>query len=106
MAPRNTNVRLASRLFGHFRGESILSRVRNTFQAFLRTSETPERLISLEERLVIGPKKTLMLVNCAGRRFLFATAGDSITPFVEVRPRLEMDLAATIPVIGYLGEQR
>jgi len=38
----------------------------------------------VEERIALGHRKTLMLVNCAGRRFLLVE-GDSITPPVDVQ---------------------
>jgi hypothetical protein len=93
-------------LAGYLLRPDILRRLRSAFQFLLRASETPRRHMCIEEQIAIGPKKMLMLVNCAGRRFLFAVAGDSITPFVEVRPPIEKGLATTIPVIGYVGEKR
>jgi flagellar biogenesis protein FliO len=60
-----------------------LSRVRATQQGALR----------IEERLQFGPKKTLLLVSCHGRRFLVATAGETIAPLIEVR----MDREASAP---------
>jgi len=38
----------------------------------------------IEERLHLGPKKSLLLVNCHGRRFLVATAGETIASLIEV----------------------
>jgi len=49
-------------------------------------SPAPGHRLLIEERIAIGPKKTLMLVSCAGRHFLVATAGDFIAPLIEVRP--------------------
>lgn len=43
-----------------------------------------ERVLAVEERVVIGPKKMLVLVRCRNQRFLVATAGDSVGPIVEI----------------------
>ena len=40
--------------------------------------------LRIEERLHLGPKKSLLLVNCHGRRFLVATAGETIASLIEV----------------------
>lgn len=45
-----------------------------------------ERSLAVEERVAIGPKKSLILVRCHGRRFLVASAGDTVGPFVEIAP--------------------
>ena len=45
-----------------------------------------ERALAVEERVAIGPKKSLVLVRCHGRRFLVASAGDTVGPFVEIAP--------------------
>jgi hypothetical protein len=44
-------------------------------------AETPLRA---EARLSLGPKKSLVLVNCCGRRVLLGIAGDAIVPLGEV----------------------
>lgn len=44
----------------------------------------PERVLSVEDRLALGPKKALVLVRCHGQRFLVAVSGDTIGPFTEV----------------------
>jgi flagellar biogenesis protein FliO len=66
--------------------QRIARRARSAFEKFLRRAQSSDRLLLIEERIAIGPKKTLLLVNCAGRRFLVATAGDTIAPLVEVQP--------------------
>ena len=43
-----------------------------------------ERALAVEERVAIGPKKSLVLVRCHGQRFLVATAGDTVGPFLEI----------------------
>ncbi len=40
--------------------------------------------LRLESRLNLGPKKSLVLVNCCGRRVLLAVAGDAVTPVMEL----------------------
>ena len=42
--------------------------------------------LSVEGRVNLGPKKSLLLVHCHGRRYLIASAGDRIAPIVEVLP--------------------
>ncbi len=73
---------LAGRLFG----QRISTLSRFVLERLSLPVKSADRLLSIEERLAIGPKKTLMLVNCAGRRFLVAAAGDAIAPIIEVRP--------------------
>lgn len=43
--------------------------------------------LRLESRVSLGPKKSLLLVNCCGKRILLAVAGDAITPVMEVAGR-------------------
>ena len=100
MTEKPTEVRSLRYLAGRRLPQDLLNQVRVRLQRLLRKREAPRRLLSIEEQIAVGPKKSLMLVNCAGRRFLFVTAGDSITPGVEVRP------VTRIPVIGYIGEER
>lgn len=40
--------------------------------------------LRIEEKLSLGPKKTLFLVNCRGKQFLVAAGADSVTQMVEV----------------------
>ncbi|WP_446742354.1 flagellar biosynthetic protein FliO [Silvibacterium acidisoli] len=55
----------------------------------LKTRKAGERLLILEERLSIGQKETLTLVQCAGRRYLVAAGGGNISltevPSVSMR---------------------
>lgn len=55
-------------------------------QRFTRTASTAERVLAVEDRVAIGPKKSLVVVRCHGQRFLIATAGDTIGPVIEVAP--------------------
>ena len=45
---------------------------------------TAERVLAVEERVSIGPKKMLLLVRCHNQKFLVATAGDGVGPIIEV----------------------
>jgi len=53
----------------------------------LRTSPATPALLHLESRVSLGPRKSLVLVNCCGRQVLLAVAGDAITPVMEVTVR-------------------
>jgi hypothetical protein len=59
---------------------------RAAFERLVRNVQSSGRLLAIEERISIGPKKTLMLVSCAGRRFLVATASETVGPLIEVLP--------------------
>jgi flagellar biogenesis protein FliO len=50
-----------------------------------RMQAVPHHL-SVEERLMVGGKKSILLIACRGRRFLLASSGDAITPLFEVLP--------------------
>lgn len=52
---------------------------------FAATTPT-QRALAVEDRVAIGPKKSLLVVRCHGQRFLVATAGDTIGPVIEVVP--------------------
>lgn len=48
-------------------------------------AESPLRV---EGRISLGPKKSLVLVECRGRQVLLAVSGDAVTPVMELpRPR-------------------
>lgn len=47
------------------------------------TSPAP-RVLAVEDRIVIGPKKALVVVRCHRQRFLVGTCGESIGPVIEV----------------------
>lgn len=59
--------------------------VRLLLDKLARAAGPAQSALSIEERLAIGPKKTLMVVNCHGKRFLVATAGDMIAPLIEIQ---------------------
>lgn len=49
-----------------------------------RAREDAERHLRIDERLNIGPKKSLLLVSCCGQRVLVAVAGETVTTLLEV----------------------
>jgi hypothetical protein len=51
---------------------------------FTRAAGTADRALVLEDRVAIGPKKSLVVVRCHGQRFLVATAGDTIGPLIKL----------------------
>jgi hypothetical protein len=55
--------------------------------------QPPERVLRVEELLMVGGKKSVLLLACGGRRYLLASSGDAIAPLLEVLP-LDMPLAA------------
>lgn len=59
--------------------------IRLLLDKLARAAHPVQNTLLIEERLAIGPKKTLMVVNCHGRRFLLATAGDMIAPLIEIQ---------------------
>jgi hypothetical protein len=44
------------------------------------------RLLSVAERLDLGPKKTLAIVACGERRFLVASGAETIAAMLEIDP--------------------
>ena len=57
---------------------------------FTRAANPIDRALVVEDRVALGPKKSLIVVRCHGQRFLIATAGDTIHPLIEIaapRPR-------------------
>ena len=86
MTETKTKAPSGSYLAGYKLGQNVLSQLRRKAHSLLRTSEARRPLMSIEEHIAFGPKKTATLVNCVGRRFFFATIGDSITPVIEVQP--------------------
>jgi hypothetical protein len=75
------------RLAGLLARRRIASLTRVILERLLPAPSSDRRL-SIEERIAIGPKQTLLLVNCIGRHFLMATAGNSVTSIIEVQPMI------------------
>lgn len=57
----------------------------------LGTAPATASLLRLESRVSLGPKKSLVLVNCCGKRVLLAVAGEAITPVMDVAVRRRRD---------------
>lgn len=61
-----------------------------------------KRQLRVEERLLLGGRKSVTLLVCHGRWFLLAAAGDTVMPLIEVRPcgrgAGALDPAATQPL--------
>lgn len=65
--------------------------VRNIQRAVLRmmgrvgsAARNAERVLAVEDRIAIGPKKALAVVRCHGQRFLVGLSGDAIGPVLEL----------------------
>jgi flagellar biogenesis protein FliO len=46
-----------------------------------------ERHLRIDERVSIGPKKSLLLVSCCGQRVLVAVAGETVTMLLALDTR-------------------
>jgi len=66
-------------------GRRISSLTRGALERLLPKARS-DRGLFIEERIAIGQKKEVILVNCAGRRFLLATAADVVASMGEVLP--------------------
>ena len=51
--------------------------------------EAAEAPLRVEARLSLGPKKSLVLVNCRGRQVLLALSGDTVAPVLELEQAAE-----------------
>lgn len=47
-------------------------------------STASQGALRVESRMSLGPKKSLVLVNCRGREVLLAVSGDSITAVMDM----------------------
>ena len=47
-------------------------------------SRSEQTALHVEARLSLGPKKSLVLIHCAGRQVLLALSGDAITPVLDL----------------------
>jgi flagellar biogenesis protein FliO len=77
---------------GNLGGNSLASRIiaglRVMIQRLMRAPAANDAPLRLEARLNLGPKKSLVLVNCCGRRVLLAVSGDTIVPVADMpKPR-------------------
>jgi flagellar biogenesis protein FliO len=73
---------------GSLGGDSLTSRIiaglRVMMQRLTRAPSAADAPLRLEARLNLGPKKSLVLVNCCGRRVLLAVSGDTIIPVADM----------------------
>jgi flagellar biogenesis protein FliO len=58
-------------------------------RGMVKVQAAGEAALRVEGRISLGPKKSLVLVNCRGREVLLAMSGDAVTPVMELarRPR-------------------
>ncbi|HEX3662619.1 MAG TPA: flagellar biosynthetic protein FliO [Acidobacteriaceae bacterium] len=58
-------------------------------RGLVKASTGVDGALRVEGRISLGPKKSLVLVNCLGRQVLLAVSGDAVTPVMELsgRPR-------------------
>ena len=54
--------------------------VRALFKKLAPAANSSERTLAIEDRLALGPKKSLVVVRCHGQRFLVATSAESVGP--------------------------
>jgi hypothetical protein len=79
-APESLHSASLNRLSVFWRMVSGLTRSLSGGHASAETS------LWIDEKLSLGPKKMLFLVNCGGRQFLVATGADTVVSMVEVSP--------------------
>jgi flagellar biogenesis protein FliO len=81
---------IASRLPNFAEGPPIAQHIRNAVRWLLKrfssVAPTTERVLTVEDRVAIGLKKSLVVVRCHGQRFLIATSGDTIGPVLKIAP--------------------
>jgi flagellar biogenesis protein FliO len=81
---------MAARLPKFAEAPPLAKYIGNTVRWLLRrvspAVSSAERALAVEDRVAIGPKKALIVVRCHGQRFLVATAGDTVGPFLEIAP--------------------
>ncbi|MFZ0663277.1 MAG: flagellar biosynthetic protein FliO [Acidobacteriaceae bacterium] len=79
---------MAARLPNFAEVPPLAKYVRNLVRWLLRrvapAAGSAERALAVEERVTIGPKKSLFVVRCYGQHFLVAAAGDAVGPIVEI----------------------
>jgi flagellar biogenesis protein FliO len=62
----------------------FMVRISAIVQRLLRAPAAADAPLRLEARLNLGPKKSLVLVNCCGSRVLLAVSGDTIVPVADL----------------------
>jgi flagellar biogenesis protein FliO len=64
-------------------GDGMMGRLRAWVQRLARPAGANAPL-QLEARMSLGAKKSLVLVQCCGKRVLLAVSGDTIAPVMEI----------------------
>jgi flagellar biogenesis protein FliO len=54
-------------------------------QFFIQKRAGENGVLRIEERLSLGPKKMLFLIDCGGRKFLLAAGAETIHSITEVK---------------------
>lgn len=67
-------------------GRNVTGAVLRLLRRFASKTKSAQRLLAVEERVIIGSKKSLVIVRCQNQRFLIATSGDTIGPIIEIAP--------------------
>jgi hypothetical protein len=63
---------------------SMAGRLRGWLSRLTGIRRAADAPLRLEARLNLGPKKSLVLVDCCGKRLLLAVSGDAIQPVTEI----------------------
>lgn len=71
-------------LEGSSLGVRLFAGLQAGLQRLLRAPAAGDAPLRLEARLSLGPKKSLVLVNCCGKRMLLALSGDTIAPIADL----------------------
>jgi len=66
-------------------GRRILTLTKAALMKLFARPRSSRRLV-LEERIAIGSRKELILVNCSGRRILLAATADAVISLGEILP--------------------
>lgn len=62
----------------------FIAGLRMMMQRLIHASASADAPLRLEARLNLGSKKSLVLVNCCGRRVLLAVCGDTIVTVADM----------------------
>jgi flagellar biogenesis protein FliO len=63
---------------------SAIGRIFAMLRSIGRSNSRVGNALTIDERISLGPKKMLFLVNCMDKQFLIATGADTITSVIEV----------------------
>lgn len=66
------------------RGPDLTSGLIRWLRRFWTAPANQASLLTIESRVNLGPKKSLVLVSCCGQRVLLALSGDSVTTLKEI----------------------